>query len=115
MLVASKRTGELEGWGSCFLGASVRGSSWLPLRLPIRCQKGLKPPLLATRIRRKYLALSAGYELLSKLQNLYASVRSRPAPPIPPAPPQKARHEISRGSILPVPAWKCLGQIRLND
>jgi hypothetical protein len=28
----------------------MRGS-WLPLRLPIRYQKGLKPPLLATKIR----------------------------------------------------------------
>jgi hypothetical protein len=38
--------------------------------------KGAKTTLLATRIRRKYPVLSAGYELLSKLQNLYAPVRS---------------------------------------
>jgi hypothetical protein len=52
------------------------------LWLPIRCEKGLKPPLLATRIRRKCPVSSAGYELLSKLQNLYALVRFRRAPPI---------------------------------
>ena len=81
MLVAARRTEGLNERGTRCLGASAMGGSWLPLRLPIRYQKGLKPPLLATRIRRKYLALSAGYELLSKLQNLYAPVRSRPAPP----------------------------------
>ena len=37
--------------------------------------KGAKTTLLATRIRRKCLVLSAGYGLLSKLQNLYAPVR----------------------------------------
>ena len=82
MSAGLKRIDGLGGHGSRFFRASVKSALWLPLRLPIRYQKGLNPPLLATRIRRKYLALSAGYELLSKLQNLYAPVRSRPAPPI---------------------------------
>jgi len=82
MPAALKRIDGLGGHGSGFFRASVKSALWLPLRLPIRYQKGLNPPLLATRIRRKYLALSAGYELLSKLQNLYVPVRSRPAPPI---------------------------------
>jgi hypothetical protein len=83
MLVAGRRTEGLDERGNRHARASVRAVPWLPLRLPISCQKGLKPPLLATRIRRKYPVLSAGYELLSKLQNLYAPVRSRPAPPNP--------------------------------
>lgn len=74
-----KRIDGLGGHGSRFFRASVKGAPWLPLRLPIRYQKGLKPPLLATRIRRKYLALSAGYELLSKLQNLPARGRLGPS------------------------------------
>ena len=82
MSAGLKRIDGLGGHGSGFFRASVKSALWLPLRLPIRYQKGLNPPLLATRIRRKYLALSAGYELLSKLQNLYVPVRSRPAPPI---------------------------------
>jgi hypothetical protein len=72
MPVTAKRTDRLGGQVGGLWGAGVIGRGWLPLRLPIRCQKGLKPPLLATRIRRKYPDLSAGYELLSKLQNLYA-------------------------------------------
>ena len=76
MSAGLKRIDGLGGHGSRFFRASVKSALWLPLRLPIRYQKGLKPPLLATRIRRKYLALSAGYELLSKLPGTLR-IRSR--------------------------------------
>jgi hypothetical protein len=42
---------------------------------------GAKIPVLGYIVRRKCPVSSSSYELHKKLQNLYASVRFRPAPP----------------------------------